>query len=86
MVTARLSGRWWRRISGIAFEPIPDIEAIALFAPDHSGESLALDSAQILVRNAMLYFRVKLVRFRSSGVKDLIKIAKVNFRGSGGKS
>src|SRR5258708_39225388 len=86
MVAARFSGRRGRRISGIALDPIPDIETVALFTPDHSGESLALDSAPIFVRNVMLHFRVKLIRFRASCAKDLIKIDKVDFRVPGGKS
>src|ERR1700730_10344081 len=70
MIPSILSPSRRRRISGITFDPIPDIETVALFAPDHSGKGLAFNSAQVLSRDPALHFRIKFVSFRTPRVKD----------------
>ena len=47
-----------RRIAG---KPASYVEAVKLFRPEHSGESLPLNAARVRVRDASLYDRVEFI-------------------------
>src|SRR6516225_9618361 len=69
-----LRRRW--RLCGIALQPSRDFIMKILFAPDHTGEGLALDILSLLILTAVLDFGIEFVCLFTPQNEDFIEVGK----------
>ena len=67
--------RWWRRRRLVTFHPPGHVVVVELFAPQQTGDCLALDEFFVLAQRPALPGCVVLVRFAPAIVEDLLRFA-----------
>src|SRR6516162_5340164 len=75
MIAAASTLRRWRRLTGIALQPLRHVVIEELLAPDHARQRLTLDEPLILGQR-LLQTVVETVRLRSTPVDEAVEAGK----------
>src|SRR5882724_5294945 len=75
VVAAAEAGSGRRGLCRITVQPLCDVVMKILLRPEHPGESLALNAAEILVRDLALQRRIKGVRLGFAQIEGLLEIS-----------